>query len=73
MQPYYNIVHVILIDLLIQHRRERPQRPNVQSLTDEYWSFIQRCWDEPSLRPSAAEAHEALLDLGNAALHPNRI
>lgn len=70
-QPYYNVkdTRVALLILLIK----KPERPASQPLTNEYWNFIQRCWDEPYLRPSAAKAHEALLYLGNAALHPNRV
>jgi len=35
---------------------KRPERPEHPSLTDEFWDFNQRCWDQkPLLRPGVSE------------------
>ncbi|KZP09975.1 kinase-like protein, partial [Athelia psychrophila] len=46
---YITRAECVLIELF---RRQPPRRPASHILTDEYWSFIQRCWgDEPQSRP----------------------
>ncbi|KZP15375.1 kinase-like protein [Athelia psychrophila] len=68
LQPYYNIKDDMLIALALA-RKTKPARPDSTPLTDAYWNFIERCWDAPENRPSAAGAHEELMRLREAVLN----
>lgn len=51
-------------------QRLKPGRPTgCEHLTDDYWKFIEGCWDDASdSRPTAAKAHKELLRLRDANL-----
>ncbi|KZP04739.1 kinase-like protein [Athelia psychrophila] len=68
LEPYYNIKNENSIALMLALKKT-PDRPGSTHLTDEYWNFIQKCWDAPENRPSAAGAHEELLRLREAVLN----
>lgn len=65
--PYYNIEQEMRVFLAL-FRGIRPERPPCHDLMDDYWELIQRCWDEPALRPCADEVYASLLNLRDAAL-----
>ncbi|KZP15374.1 kinase-like protein [Athelia psychrophila] len=70
LQPYHDIQDDVLIALVLA-RKTKPERPDSTHLTDAYWDFIQKCWDAPENRSSAAGAHEELLRLREAV--PNAV
>ena len=50
-------------------QKRTPDRPDCETLTDDHWYFIQKCWTrDPEYRPTAEEAHKELVRLRQETL-----
>ncbi|THU99271.1 kinase-like protein [Dendrothele bispora CBS 962.96] len=59
--PYHHLKNEVAVIIQLS-RGERPPRPPIEYLTDNVWSFIQKCWsNEPHLRPNT---HDVTVEVG---------